>query len=122
MAVVRVRVTEDGFQVPSELARQLGLEPGEEVTVQVRRAPDAEAVRNAALHYAWRRLGDAVGVEEPAWDGEVWTVPLKIRHQTGTFGQLVLSADGDVLVDRSTRKQDLIEALDARRSSPQAGG
>ena len=122
MPVICVRVTEDGFEVPSQLARELGLRPGEEARVEIRRAPDAETVRSAALRYAWRRLGDAVGVEEPEWNGEVWNVPLKVRGRVGVAGMLTLSPDGQVIPERSTRKGDLLEKIHAAGAAPQATG
>ena len=94
MPVVNVRVTEEGFHVPSELARQLGLRPGEEAPVEIRRAPDRDAVRQLALRYAWRRLGDAVGVEEPQWSGDGWIVSLKVRGHSGSVGRLLLTPEG----------------------------
>lgn len=81
---------------------------------------DGDAIRDRALHHAWRRLGDAVGVKEPYWDGEYWVVPLKVRGREGTFGQLVLSAGGEVQIDGSTSKQELLEKLDAERAGAPA--
>jgi hypothetical protein len=95
------------------MVTQLGLKPGEEVRLEIRPAPDALAVRHAAIRHAWRRLGDAVGTGEPAWNGEVWTVPLWVKGHQGVFGQLVFSPEGEVLPDRSTTKEQLLEVLPA---------
>ena len=120
MTVISVRVTESGFHVPQETAAQLGLAPGEEARLEIRRVLDRDAIRNKALHYAWRRLGDAVGVEVPEWDGEVWTVALEVPNCVGPLGTLVVSPDGEVLVDRSTTKAELLERAHAACANPSA--
>jgi hypothetical protein len=122
MPVISVRVTEDGFHVPYDLAQELGLRPGEEARLEVRRAPDALAIRNAALRYVWRRLGDAVGVEEPYWDGEFWNVPLVVRGHAGSPGRLLLTEQGEISAERSTTKAEILEALDAARPHSTAAG
>jgi hypothetical protein len=116
MPVISVQVTPDGFHVPRELACQLGLRPGDEARLEIRRALDAGDVRRLALAYAWRRLGDAVGVEEPEWDGETWGVALKVRGRPDLSGRLFLTPEGDVLTDRSTTRAELLEMADVERS------
>src|SRR6266542_3998201 len=120
MPVVNVQVTEDGLQVPSELVEQLGLQPGQEARLEIRHAPGAEEIHNCALRYAWRRLGDAVGVNEPEWDGGFWRVELKVRGRTGTFGFLTLTPEGAVVTERSTSKEELLERLHAGGSGSPA--
>jgi hypothetical protein len=120
--VISVRVTESGFHVPQETAAELGLSPGEEARLEIRRVLDRDTIRNRALHYAWRRLGDAVGVEVPEWDGETWTVRLKVRGCSGDLGALVVSPDGEVLVNRSISKEALLERVNVARARSSAVG
>jgi len=112
MAVVSVQVTEHGFRLSEESVRELGLQPGEEVRLDIRRVADAQTVETSALRYIWRKLGDAVGVAPPVWNGNGWTVPLWVKGRQGTFGELVLSPAGEVLAERSTSKQQLLAALE----------
>ncbi len=88
MAVVKVAVTEAGVQLPEEAPRELGLRPGEEVRLEIRRLPDVRAIQSAAKYCAWRKLGDAVGVGDPVWDGAAWAAPLRVRERDGVFGYL----------------------------------
>lgn len=120
MPVVSVEVTKDALCLPPGVVEQLGLRPGERARLEIRHVPDAEAIRMAALRYACRRLGDAVGVEEPERDGEWWIVGLKVQGRKGTFGQLVLTDLGDVLLDRSTSRDELLCKLNAESPAPQA--
>lgn len=120
MAVVSVRMTENGLQLPEEAVRELGLKPGDEANLEIRMLPDAQAIRHKAMYHCWRSLGDAVGAEPPIWDGDVWTVSLKVKGRSGTYGELTLTAQGDVIPERSSTKQDVLEALDATRTETQA--
>lgn len=122
MPIILVSVTDNGFHVSDELARQLGLEAGQTARIEIRKAPDSEAIRHAAMRHCWRRLGDAVGAGEPSWENGVWSVPLKVRGRTGTFGQLVLSEDGQIIPERSTSKQELRSRVDASGANPPPPG
>jgi len=121
MAVVTVEVAEDGLRLSSDTIRELGLQPGQKARVEIRYLPDAQAIRHAAMRYAWRKLGDAVGIAEPVWDGEVWKAGLWVRGREGVFGELCLTEAGEVVIERSTSKQQLHEALHAASAhSPSA--
>jgi hypothetical protein len=116
MAVLSVRVTEEGVSVPEGVLRDLGLEPGDNALVEVRKAPDAATIAALAKHYAWRSLGDALGIGEPQWDGEVWRAPVFARGVDEAIGHLTLSAEGQVLAERSSDKKELLESFDAARA------
>jgi hypothetical protein len=122
MPVISVRVTQDGFQVSPEMASQLGLSPGEEARLEIRKIIDADAARDRALHFAWRSLGDALGVGEPAWTGEFWVVPLKLRSTPESVGQVAVSPDGEILTEQSTSRGEVLERVDAARPHPAATG
>lgn len=120
MPVISITVTEDGFHVPGALARQLGLEPGQQARVAIRKAPDAADVQDRAKAYCWRFLGDAIGAGEPVWNGEFWTVPLLVRDRGTAIGRLLFTGEGDVVPERSSTKEQLLETLGAARSDPAA--
>jgi hypothetical protein len=82
--------------------------------------PDAEVVRRAGMSYCWRKLGDALGVDLPIWDGEVWNADLLLREHVGVVGRLVFSRDGKVIVERSSTKQEILEGLDAQSAEDKA--
>jgi hypothetical protein len=81
---------------------------------------DAEAVRRAGMSYCWRKLGDALGVDLPVWDGDVWNADLLLRDHAGVVGHLIFSRDGQVIVERSSTKQEILEGLDAQRAENKA--
>ena len=82
--------------------------------------PDAEAVRRAGKSYCWRKLGDALGVELPVWQGDVWKADLLLRDHEGVVGHLIFSPEGQVIVERSSSKQEILEGLDAPRAEAAA--
>ena len=113
MALIMVRVTEGGLEISEAALQELGLRPGTEAQVEIRHIPGATEIRHAAMRYCWRKLGDAVGAELPTWDGETWSVLLKVKGHRGIFGRLVFSREGEVLVERSSTRQDLLDAVHA---------
>lgn len=117
MSVLTLPVTE-GIVIPSSTAELLGCPPGGWVEIEVRPLPSPEELRNKALHYAARRLGDAVFPGEPIWTGDGWRLPLRVRHHEGTFGQILLSREGEVVEERTTSRKELVEALDAEGPDP----
>jgi hypothetical protein len=77
---------------------------------------EAEAVRRSGKSYCWRKLGDALGVDLPVWNGDVWIADLLLRDHDGSVGRLVFSRDGEVIVERSSSKAEILEGLDAPRA------
>ncbi len=117
MAAVTVPVTEAGITVPSAATELLGCRPGGWATVEIRPLPSSEELQDLALYYILHHLGDAVLVGEPAWTGDGWRLPLKVKGREGTFGHILLSPEGEVVEARSTSGVELEEALRASGTS-----
>lgn len=114
MPTLTLPVTEHGVCIPSATAELLGCPRGGWVEVEVRALPSPEELRNKALRYAARRLGEAVFTDAPVWTGDGWRLPLRVRHHAATFGQVFISRDGEIDESRTTSRAELLEALDAQ--------
>ena len=75
--------------------------------------PTPDDLRDKALYYLWHRVGDAVYVGDPVRIDEGWSLPLLVKGRRGTFGQIFLTPEGDVVESRSTSASELDEALSA---------
>jgi hypothetical protein len=120
MAKIAVKVEEDGIRIPLDAIQHLGLKPGDATCLNLSIASEAEAIQRAGMYYCWRKLGDALGVSLPIKQGDVWISELRLRSLPEPVGRLIYSADGAVLPDRSSSKQEIHEAIDAARSKAAA--
>jgi len=116
MAVMALRVTEDGIVIPSATIEHLGYRPGSWAAVEVHPLPSSEELQDRALYYILHHLGDAVYVGEPVREEDGWRLPLKVKGRRGTYGHLFLSLLGEVVESRSTSAAELEEALRAPRA------
>jgi hypothetical protein len=122
VATLTLPVTDEGIVIPVAAAQLLGYRAGDWVQVEVAGLPSTEELKDKALYYILHHLGDAVYVDDPVWADGAWMLPLRVKGRSGTFGQLFLSPEGEVLVERSTSPMELEEALDAADSAaPPAG-
>lgn len=113
MPIVSAKVTADGLTLVGDAITELGLGIGEDVRLEIRHAPDEQAIRRAAMRYAWRRLGDAVGIGEPRWVGDAWAAAVYVPGCSDPIGELVVSPDATVDEDASTSKEELLRSLHA---------
>jgi hypothetical protein len=120
MSTVAVKVEEDGIRIPLDTVRDLGLEPGDLACLQLSVKSEAEPIQRAGMYYCWRKLGDALGVTMPVRQGDVWVSKLRMRDLPEPVGHLTYSADGSVLPERSSSKQEIHEAIDAARAKTAA--
>ncbi len=113
MAAITVPLTEEGTAVPSTVIQLLGGHTGDWAEIEVRVLPSAEDLEDKALYYIAHHLGDAVFVGQPELIGDAWRLPLRVKGLDGTFGQIVLTSNGEVIEARTTSRMELREAIRA---------
>jgi hypothetical protein len=70
------------------------------------------ALRGIANGWVSRNMGDATMVLPPERDGQYWIVPLTVRGHSHVKGQVVLDQDGNLIVDRCSTRQDILDQFD----------
>jgi hypothetical protein len=103
--------------VPEAALREAGVEPGAPVAVVLTALPGPREIVGRASRFAARKLGDALGVTWPRWESGEWVVDIKDPEAVAVLGQLHLTADGEVIEERSATPETLRAAYDAQRSS-----
>lgn len=73
------------------------------------------ALRGLAATWVGGHVGDATTVGWPEPEGPLWRVPLRVRDHGENMGQVMLNADGDVLPNLTTTRDQILEELRGRR-------
>ena len=68
------------------------------------------ALRGLARAWVSRNLGDAIALGEPEWTDSLWKVPLKLDGKT--IGLVALDRDGNILTERSSSRDELLDRVD----------
>lgn len=82
--------------------------------------PEVEAfLRSFVLRYqagVWvcKYMGDATTIGLPEPDGDYWRIPLGIAKYGENLGQIVLDADGNVILHLTSTRQQLSEKISDR--------
>jgi hypothetical protein len=111
--------TLEGLTVPREVLDDAGVKPGEQVEIEIDTLPGPkEILRLAGRHTVWR-LGMAIQIGWPCWQGDRWVIELASPDGTEVIGHLVYTDLGELVEDQS----DTLETLrtTGRRSAQPAG-
>lgn len=114
MERVRQIVGAEGLQIPLLIMQRYGLQPGAEVVLELRTdgihilsaVLGREEIENRALRYLLAHLGDATTVSVEKDNGN-WRVAVYGTGIAKPLGELVYSADGELLLDRSTPVEEM---------------
>ena len=120
MSLVSVKVEQDEVRIPLADLSDLGLRPGQTAHLHISVESEAERIRRAGMYFCWRKLGDALGVGLPVRQGDHWVSNLLMRDLPEPVGTLIYDLDGNVIPERSSSKQQLIETIDAARATRSA--
>ena len=90
---------------------------GELVWPRVESYLRAKAIRALATGWALDHLGDAVWLDDPRFQANKWTVPVRIRGHDETVGVIVLDATGEVISEKSITKKALLGIARDRKLS-----
>ncbi len=69
------------------------------------------AIFGFAAAWIGRHMGDATTLGTPKRDGEQWCVPIGVRGHGDDLGQIVLTLDGEVILEMTTTRSDLLEEI-----------
>ncbi len=110
----------DGLQIPIALMRQYGLTQGSGVLLEfhadgiriIPARPEQTAIENRALRYLLTTVGDAATVQvEPLPDETGWRAAVYGEGLTEPAGELIYSAEGVLVPDRSTSPAEIRRAI-----------
>jgi hypothetical protein len=90
---------DDGIHVDAASLQSFGVTSGQRFEIVP--LPDSTRITYFALKFVARKLGDAIGVEQPVWNGSEWKVRLIAPDEETDLGQLVLNAQGQVIEELS---------------------
>jgi len=68
-------------------------------------------VRALAAAWAHDKIGDAVTVDQPAWDGAYWVVPIGLPRFDSPLGHVTLDEEGNVVPQESATKADFLRTI-----------
>lgn len=117
----------DGLQIPIALMRQYGLEQGAGVLLElhpdgiriVPARPEQTTIENRALRYLLTTVGDAATVQvEPLPDGTGWRAVVYGMGLTDPAGELIYSAAGILIPDRSTSPSEIRRGMGETADQP----
>lgn len=72
------------------------------------------AVRANAARWALGKIGDAVILELPVFNGSHWIVGLGLQNYGSKLGQIALDESGSILPELTTTKHELLEKIHAK--------
>jgi hypothetical protein len=113
-----VEAADDGLHVSREVLDAAGVTPG--TLFQIEALPTPEQIQTKALGYVCWKLGDAIRVGDPVWEGDAWRVPLISPYEVLQIGDLYLDSHGEVITERAPGHEELVARIDAARTSTAA--
>jgi hypothetical protein len=113
-----VEAADDGLHVSRETLDAAGVTPG--TLFELEALPTPKQIQTKALGYVCWKLGDAIRVGDPAWEGDAWRVPLISPYEPLQIGNLYLDGRGEVIAERAPTHEELVARIDAARASTAA--
>ena len=117
------RITATGLHIdiPLDLVEALGWREGQTVTLRrhgdllaiVPETTPEQRLQSRALAYLEEHVGDATAVGRPQRSGTGWKLPVFLSYEERLLGHLVLSDEGDVMLNESTPPETMRAAADA---------
>ena len=109
MSKVILEITAEGLHLSRTVLAQWGWREGTEVIIEphdhnISIRPQrltAEAISDIAGTYFFEKVGDAVAVEKPLWDGEKWRINVTLPHSSKELGKLSFTPDGQLIHSES---------------------
>lgn len=120
MEKIHQAVGVNGLQIPMAVIRQVGLEQGSSVVLEldadiiriVPAQPDQATIENRALRYVLSTIGDAATIKvRRLANGDGWQVDVYGPGMAQPAGTLAYSLPGTLLVERSTSPQEIRRVL-----------
>lgn len=115
MSSLVLDLTDRGLHVEPDDLQRAGLDL--EGKVEIVPLPSKRKITGLALTYVITRLGYALGVSDPVWTDEGWSLEVIGADQETILGQIFLTARGDLIAERSATLETITEAATRAKSA-----